>query len=83
MFGTALNYCAIRILGLSADHPVAVKAREILHKLGAFVIPTLALLRSDLFTGSALAAPAWGKFWLSVLNVYEWDGNNPVPPELW
>ena len=30
-----------------------------------------------------MAAPAWGKFWLSVLNVYEWEGNNPVPPELW
>ncbi|KAK9931604.1 hypothetical protein M0R45_018876 [Rubus argutus] len=21
--------------------------------------------------------------WLSILGVYEWDGNNPLPPELW
>ncbi|KAI9094363.1 terpene synthase [Phlyctochytrium arcticum] len=33
--------------------------------------------------GSALAVPAWGKFWLSVLGVYSYDGMNPVPPELW
>jgi lanosterol synthase len=33
--------------------------------------------------GGAVGIPAWGKFWLSVLNVYDWDGNNPIPPELW
>lgn len=33
--------------------------------------------------GGATGIPAWGKFWLSILNVYEWEGNNPVPPELW
>ena len=33
-FGTSLNYCAIRILGMNVDHPVAVKARGCLHKLG-------------------------------------------------
>lgn len=38
---------------------------------------------SILDVGGAAAAPSWGKFWLSILNVYEWDGNNPVPPELW
>ena len=35
-FGTSLNYCAIRILGMSVDHPTAVKARGCLHKLGLF-----------------------------------------------
>jgi lanosterol synthase len=34
VFGTALNYVVLRILGVSADHPVAVKARATLHKLG-------------------------------------------------
>lgn len=34
VFGTALNYAAIRILGMDADHPVCVKARATLHKLG-------------------------------------------------
>lgn len=38
-FGTSLNYCAIRILGMSADHPVATKARGCLHKLGRFLTP--------------------------------------------
>ncbi|PFH51033.1 hypothetical protein AMATHDRAFT_3423 [Amanita thiersii Skay4041] len=66
VFGTGLNYTTLRILGVPADHPVCVKARATLHKLGG-----------------AAAIPAWGKFWLSLLNVYDWEGNNPVPPELW
>lgn len=66
MFGTALNYCVLRILGVSAEHPILVRARACLHKLGG-----------------PCGIPAWGKFWLSILNVYDWDGNNPVPPELW
>ena len=66
VFGTALNYCAMRILGVKPDHPVALRARACLHKFGG-----------------ALGTPSWGKFWLSILNVYDWDGNNSVPPELW
>ncbi|KAJ7695093.1 terpenoid cyclases/protein prenyltransferase alpha-alpha toroid [Mycena rosella] len=66
VFGTGLNYTALRLLGMDANHPVCVKARGTLHGLGG-----------------ATAIPAWGKFWLSLLNVYDWDGNNPVPPELW
>ncbi|ESK87947.1 lanosterol synthase, partial [Moniliophthora roreri MCA 2997] len=66
VFGTALNYTALRLLGLEPDHPVCTRARATLHKLGG-----------------ACAIPSWGKFWLSLLNVYDWEGNNPVPPELW
>lgn len=33
--------------------------------------------------GSASAVPSWGKYWLSVLNLYSWEGCHPVPPELW
>ncbi|KAI7879668.1 terpene synthase [Lichtheimia hyalospora FSU 10163] len=66
VFGTALNYVTLRILGLGADHPAMVKARNTLHKLGG-----------------ATGAPAWGKFYLCALGVYEWEGMNPVPPELW
>lgn len=33
--------------------------------------------------GSALAVPTWGKIWLSILGVYDWDGVMPIPPELW
>ncbi|KAJ3390520.1 Lanosterol synthase (Oxidosqualene--lanosterol cyclase) [Entophlyctis sp. JEL0112] len=66
VFGTALNYVALRLLGVHQDDPVCTKARSHLHKLGG-----------------AVGSPAWGKFWLSVLNVYEWEGNNPLPAELW
>ncbi|THH19446.1 hypothetical protein EW146_g1727 [Bondarzewia mesenterica] len=65
-FGTSINYVALRLLGVSAEHPAMVKARATLHRLGG-----------------AAASPSWGKFWLSILNVYDWDGNNPIPPELW
>lgn len=66
VFGTALNYSVLRILGLGADHPAMSKARATLHKLGG-----------------ATGIPAWGKFWLAVLGVYDWSGVNPIPPELW
>ncbi|OBZ83320.1 Lanosterol synthase [Choanephora cucurbitarum] len=66
VFGTALNYVALRILGLGPDHPAMVKARQCLHQLGG-----------------ACGIPAWGKFWLAVLGVYDWKGVNPIPPELW
>ncbi|KAM3065667.1 Lanosterol synthase (Oxidosqualene--lanosterol cyclase) [Clarireedia jacksonii] len=33
--------------------------------------------------GGAIGAPQWGKYWLSTLNLYQWEGVNPVPPELW
>lgn len=33
--------------------------------------------------GGALYNPHWGKAWLSAMNLYSWDGLNPVPAELW
>nr|WRO65028.1 dammarenediol-II synthase [Neoalsomitra integrifoliola] len=33
--------------------------------------------------GGATHIPAWGKTALTLLGAYEWDGNNPVPPECW
>lgn len=33
--------------------------------------------------GGAVQIPMWGKFYLSVLNVYEWAGNDALLPELW
>lgn len=82
MFGTTLNYVTLRLLGVDAEHPVMIKARGKIHKLGWF--PNFsAELRLIVSIGGATGIPAWGKFWLSVLNVYEWEGNNPIPPELW
>ena len=34
VFGTGLNYTALRLLGVDKDHPVCVRARGTLHKLG-------------------------------------------------
>ena len=34
VFGTGLNYVSLRILGVDAEHPVCIKARATLHKLG-------------------------------------------------
>ena len=33
--------------------------------------------------GGVAEIPSWGKFWLSMLGLYEWSGVNPVLPELW
>lgn len=33
--------------------------------------------------GGPLAAALWGKFFLSLLNLYDYRGMNPTPPELW
>ncbi|KAG0678855.1 terpene cyclase [Pichia californica] len=32
--------------------------------------------------GGAIGNPHWGKAWLSVLNLYKWEGVNPAPTEL-
>ena len=33
--------------------------------------------------GTPVKAAAWGKFILSILNLYDWSGVTPVPPELY
>lgn len=66
MFGTALNYVTMRLLGVAADDPRAAKARAWIHA-----------------HGGAQKVPTWGKCWLAVLGVYEWEGVNPLLPELW
>ena len=42
------------------------------------VAPARAWLRAR----GVLSVPSWGKFWLSMLGLYEYEGMNPVPPEL-
>jgi hypothetical protein len=34
MFGTALNYCVLRILGVPAEHPVMARARTFIQENG-------------------------------------------------
>eukprot|EP00180_Rhodochaete_pulchella_P001886 Plantae.Rhodophyta-Rhodochaete_pulchella.ctg2831.p1 GENE.Plantae.Rhodophyta-Rhodochaete_pulchella.ctg2831~~Plantae.Rhodophyta-Rhodochaete_pulchella.ctg2831.p1 ORF type:complete len:565 (-),score=72.10 Plantae.Rhodophyta-Rhodochaete_pulchella.ctg2831:714-2375(-) len=33
--------------------------------------------------GGAVGTPSWGKFYLSVLGLYSWEGINPLTPEMW
>ncbi len=33
--------------------------------------------------GGAAVIPSWGKFYLSILNLYDWDGFNSLFPEMW
>jgi squalene cyclase len=35
------------------------------------------------FLGGAAASAFLGKSWLTILNVYDWEGNNPISPEIW
>ncbi|XP_021744147.1 lupeol synthase-like isoform X1 [Chenopodium quinoa] len=69
MFGSAISYIALRLLGEGPDD-----GEDNAVARGRQWI---------LDHGGATSIPSWGKFWLSVLGVYEWDGCNPTPPELW
>ncbi|KAK6789845.1 hypothetical protein RDI58_013645 [Solanum bulbocastanum] len=69
MFCTALNYVAIRLI----DGENINVNNEAMEKARKWIIEH----------GGVTYIPSWGKFWLSVLGVYEWSGNNPLPPELW
>ncbi|PRQ60758.1 putative cycloartenol synthase [Rosa chinensis] len=68
MFCTALSYVSLRLLGEEMDG-----GEDTMEKARKWI----------LHRGGVTTIPSWGKMWLSVLGVYEWDGNNPLPPELW
>jgi len=67
VFVTTLVYLALRLLGVDADAPLIRDARRWLHG------------QPD----GVLSIPTWGKFWLALLDLYDWAGVNPCPPELW
>jgi lanosterol synthase len=33
--------------------------------------------------GGVASIPTWGKFWLAMLDLYPWEGVNPIPAETW
>lgn len=68
VFGTALTYVSLRLLGVARDADEGmIRARKFLTE------------QND----GAKGIPSWGKFWLATLNLYDWSGLNPIPPELW
>ena len=66
LFMTTLGYVALRLLGLPPEHPLCAPARD--------------WLQSQ--PGGVCAVPTWGKLWLSMIGLYEYEGVNPIPPEL-
>lgn len=68
MFGSVLTYVTLRLLGEGA-----AGGDGAMEKGRKWILDH----------GSATAITSWGKFWLSVLGVFDWSGNNPLPPEMW
>jgi len=66
VFFTTLAYIALRLLGLRREDPMVTTARNWLHSQ----------------KGGVLSIPSWGKFWLSLLDLYDYEAVNPVPPEM-
>nr|XP_054767266.1 lanosterol synthase-like [Lytechinus pictus] len=66
VFGTAMNYVTMRLLGVSKEDQDLKKARKLLLEMGG-----------------AESIPSWGKFWLCVLNLYQWEGMHCLFPEIW
>ncbi|KAG9129434.1 hypothetical protein Leryth_023970 [Lithospermum erythrorhizon] len=68
MLGSVLSYVTLRLLGKEANGGDGAMEKG---------------RKWILDHGGATTTTSWGKFWISILGVYEWYGNNPVPPEIW
>ncbi len=66
LYCTVLAYVALRLLGVPADGPLCRRAAAWMHTL----------------PGGARAVPAWGKFWLALIGLYDYRGVPPTPPEM-
>ncbi|KAK6944642.1 Squalene cyclase, C-terminal, partial [Dillenia turbinata] len=69
IFGSSLSYIALRLLGEGPDDG----EDNAMARARKWILDH----------GGSVGIPSWGKFWLTVLGVYEWDGCNPLPPEFW
>ncbi|KAF3333061.1 cycloartenol synthase-like protein [Carex littledalei] len=68
MFGSVMSYITLRLLGEGTNGGDGA-----IEKARDWIVSH----------GSATAITSWGKMWLSVLGVFDWSGNNPLPPEIW
>ncbi|MQL74138.1 hypothetical protein Taro_006492, partial [Colocasia esculenta] len=68
MFGSVLTYVTLRLLGEGPEG-----GEGAMEKGQQWILDH----------GSATDITSWGKMWLSVLGVFDWSGNNPLPPEIW
>ncbi|KAK1317213.1 Cycloartenol synthase [Acorus calamus] len=68
MFGTGMSYVTLRLLGEEEDGADGVMERG---------------RKWILDRGGITYITSWGKMWLSILGVFDWSGNYPLPPEIW
>ncbi len=66
VFFTTIAYIALRLLGQPPDDAMLSRARAWLHAT----------------PGGVASIPSWGKFWLSLLGLYDRSGLNAIPPEI-
>lgn len=66
MFGTVMQYVALRLLGMEANERETIAARKWIQA-----------------NGGATHTPPWGKFYLALLGLYEWQGCDSLLPEMW
>lgn len=45
--------------------------------------PLLKPAQNFIVSEEVVKIPSWGKFWLAMLNLYDWQGVNAILPELW
>src|SRR5688572_25231667 len=58
VFTTTLAYIALRLLGVNANDPLVEPARHWLHRQ----------------PNGVLGIPGWGKFWLALIDLYDYEG---------
>ncbi|GKV26792.1 hypothetical protein SLEP1_g36027 [Rubroshorea leprosula] len=69
MFCTALSYICMRILGEGPN--------------GGLDKACAGARKWILDHGGVTHMPSRGKTWLLILGIFDWSGNNPMPPEFW
>ncbi|XP_062119830.1 beta-amyrin synthase-like [Humulus lupulus] len=69
MMCTVMNYVAMRLLGEGSN--------------GGLDNACTRARKWILDHGGATGSASWGKIWMSILGVYDWEGCNPMPPEFW
>ncbi|CAO2831851.1 unnamed protein product [Amaranthus hypochondriacus] len=69
MFTTVLNYISLRLLGEGPDDG----ENNAMSRARQWILDH----------GGAIGILSWGKAFLAVLGLYEWDGCNPMGPEFW
>ncbi len=67
----------------SADRAVLYDFRRFPVRIRATYSPLVASARRFLQAEGVIGIPSWGKFWLALLNLYDWRGVNAILPELW